>query len=380
MSGQHLLDRLQVVRGNYEFTPWIEARSDESPLLRSWERSEVAGLEPHDNVAFELVRKSMLAEIDERHSALIQKARPETERLARALRNADCSVLLVNECSVIIDRLIDESSARKPLQAVSRKGVNLDEHCIGTTAPSIALRDGIPYLVGRDAHYAANNRGFFCVAAPVDDPLGRRVGALSIASYESVPGFDVLSLVIHASTGIENSFFDPTPQWPIVVHFHARPELVGTPMEGIIAIDGEGRIAGVNRSALKLLCSTRGKLIASEFGALMDVDLERQLLMRDSARLCEMHTRSGLQLYARIACGAATQLRSTRDTRDAVHLMTPTGCEAPLHPSETLRSSEIKLIQRALAEADGNVTLAANRLGISRSSIYRRLAEHHGKG
>ena len=231
MAEKHLLDRLQIVRGNYGLTPWIEPRADESPLLRSWERSEAAGLEPADNVAFELVRRSVLAEIDDRHAALIRMAKPETERLARALRLTDCSVLLVNAQAVIIDRLIDESSARKPLQAVSRKGVNLDEHCIGTTAPSIALTEGIPYLVGRDAHYAANNRGFFCVAAPIDDPLGQRIGALSIAAYESVPGFDVLSLVVHAASAIENAFFSTEAQ-RLVIHFHARAELVGTPMKG----------------------------------------------------------------------------------------------------------------------------------------------------
>jgi transcriptional regulator of acetoin/glycerol metabolism len=379
MPGKHLLDRLQIVRANYGLTPWIEPRSDESPLLRSWERSEASGLEPQDNVSFELVRRSMLAEIDDRHAGLIQQAKPETERLARALRHSDCSVLLVNESSVIIDRLIDESSSRKPLQAVSRKGVNLDEHCIGTTAPSIALRDGIPYLVGRDAHYAANNRGFFCVAAPIDDPLGRRVGALSIASYESVPGFDVLSLAVHAATGIENAYFSPTRDCPVVLHFHARPELVGTPMEGIIAIDGDNRIAGINRSALKLLCVTRDSLVGTSFGALMDSDLTRHLSGRDPGSLTELQTQSGLQLYARLSCYGAGRSSAHR-WGQAPSIALSSAPAEPIAQVQSLRSVELELMRQALAEAKGNVTLAARRLGISRSSIYRRLSERQDEG
>ncbi len=374
-QGNRLLDRLQVVRANYGQTPWIEPRADESPLLRSWERSEAAGLEPHENVSFELVGRSMLAEIDDRYAALTEHAKPETERLARALRNADCSVLLVNERSVVIDRLINECASRKALQAVSRTGVNLDEHCVGTTAPSIALTEGIPYLVGMDAHYAANNRGYFCVAAPIDDPFGRRLGALSIASYESVPGFDVMSLVVLASTGIENGLFTVSQDCPVVVHFHVRPELVGTPMEGIIAIDGSNRIVGVNRSALRLLCTSRAEMVGLEFTALMDVDLSRQLSVRDATQLSELHTRSGLQLYSRLSSSPGSRSSAAGDRIGGRRPVPAHGQPQPIQPLETLRCSELHLIRQALADSGGNVTLAASRLGINRSSIYRRLAK-----
>ena len=379
MADRHLLERLEVVRGHYGSTPWIEPRADESPLLRSWQRSEAAGLRPEDNVAFELVRRSTLAEIDDQYAPLIQVTRPETTRLARALRNTDCSVLLVNERGVIVDRLVHETTASKPLQAVSRKGVNLDEHCIGNTAPSIALTDGIPYLVGRDGHYAANNRGFFCVAAPIDDPLGRRLGALSIAAFESVPGFDVLSLVVHAATEVENLLFTASRD-RLILHFHARPELIGTPMEGVIAIDGSNRVVGINRSAQRLLCVVRSALIGTDFSELIDFDLGRHLASNNVSRLSEMHSRSGLQLYARLSGMGDPQASAPWIAAADGPWAAPAVAPAPPDPLTTWRTAEMKLIQRALAESDGNVTAAARQLGISRSSIYRRLAEDRDAG
>ena len=379
MAEQHLLQRLQVVRDHYSLTPWIEPRADESPLLRSWQRSEAAGLRPEDNVAFEIVSRSTLAEIDDRYASLIQVTRPEATRLSRALRNTDCSVLLVNERGFIVDRMIDETTASRPLQAVSRKGVNLDERCIGNTAPSIALTEGIPYLVGRDAHYAANNRGFFCVAAPIDDPSGRRLGALSIAAFETVPGFDVLSLVVHAATEVENQLFTASAD-RLILHFHARPELIGTPMEGIVAIDGANRVVGINRSAQRLLCVTRAALFGTDFGELIDFDLARPSSTNDVSRLSEMHSRTGLQLFARLSTGADPGGASPWEPSG---LERPPGAvQAPLEadPLTTWHTAELKLIQRALAESGGNVTAAARQLGISRSSIYRRLAQERAGG
>ena len=41
----------------------------------------------------------------------------------------------------------------------------------------------------------------------------------------------------------------------------------------------------------------------------------------------------------------------------------------------TLEQAERYLVQRAMAEAGGDVELAAKRLGLSRSAFYRRLSQ-----
>jgi transcriptional regulator of acetoin/glycerol metabolism len=42
----------------------------------------------------------------------------------------------------------------------------------------------------------------------------------------------------------------------------------------------------------------------------------------------------------------------------------------------TLEDAERKLIQQALDRSQGNVSLAAEELGLSRSALYRRLEKH----
>ena len=45
-----------------------------------------------------------------------------------------------------------------------------------------------------------------------------------------------------------------------------------------------------------------------------------------------------------------------------------------LHPSAPLREAEVALIRQAVQDARGNVAEAARALGISRATVYRKLA------
>ena len=64
----------------------------------------------NERINFELVSRSLLAELDDRHGDLVRIARPETERLAHALRGTGCAVMLFNSRGVVIDRLTQQKA------------------------------------------------------------------------------------------------------------------------------------------------------------------------------------------------------------------------------------------------------------------------------
>ena len=368
--------RLQTVRSHYRVTPWLQPREDESPLLRSWQRCRDAGMREGERVNFELVSRSMLAELDDHHGALVQQARPETERLAQALRGTGCAVVLFNPRGMVIDRLCHESATPASLLMATRKGVNLAERCVGTTAPTISLAEGVPYLVGRDAHFFANVRPFFCVAAPIDSPSGERLGALDITAYDNVPAFDVFTLVVDAAAAIENRLFQARRD-QLLVHFHPRAELVGTPMEGLLQVDDRGTVCGANRAAARLLSQPRGALVGSAFGEWFDRRLQGLFTRASGARadLVELSTRTGLQVMARFegepAHADAPGPRPTPAEPSAGVGGGAASCPLPAPPAR-LRDLERQAIERTLAALDGNVAASARQLGISRNTIYRR--------
>ena len=369
ISTSEMQARLQTVRGHYRVSPWIMPREDETPLLRSWQRCRDAGMRETDRVNLELVSRSLLSTLDDEHATLVQAARPETERLAQSLRGTGSTVLMFNTRGVVIDRLCHEAATPSVLLQATRKGVNLSESCIGTSAPSIALTEGLPYLVGRDAHFFDNVRPFFCVAAPIDGPDGQRLGALDITSYDQVPGFDVFSLVMDAAAAIENSLFAPGPD-RLLVHFHPRQELLGTPMEGLLQVDSAGAVTGANRQAARLLSMPRAGLLGKAFGTLFDRRLHGLFAQpaRQRSDLVEMQTHVGLQVMARFE-GEAARDGARQLLGQATHPAEPTDVlPAPV----SLRMLECQAIERTLAALGGNVSATANALGISRNTIYRR--------
>ena len=379
LASTELQARLQTVRGHYRVTPWIVPRDDEAPMLRSWQRCHDAGMREAERVNFELISRSMLAELDDHHGELVLSARPETERLAHALRGTGCTVLLFNTRGVVIDRLCHEAATPALLLHATRKGINLAERCVGTTAPAIALAEGLPYLIGRDAHFFANVRPFFCVAAPIDSPAGERLGALDITADDKVPAVDIYSLVVDAAAAIENSLFTASRD-RLLVHFHPRAELVGTPMEGLLQVDGDGLVCGANRVAARLLCLTRAALLGRSFGDLFDRRLQGlfTLPVRQRADLVEMCTHVGLQVMARFegearhaGPPAAWVMADGRAGSGGSDLANDAQCSLP-DPPANLRELERMAIERTLVALDGNVSAAARQLGISRNTIYRR--------
>ncbi len=373
--------RLQRVRSHYRVSPWLQPREDESPLLRSWQRCHAAGMQETEHIHFELVSKSLLASLDELHGALVRAARPETERLAHAVRGTGCAVLLFNNRGVVIDRLCHEASTPAVLLAGSRKGVNVAEHCVGTTAPAIAIADGLPYLVGREAHFFNSMRPYFCVAAPIDSPAGQRLGALDITAYDNVPSFDIFSLVVDAAAAIENSLFQPSAD-RLLVRFHPRAELLGTPLEGLLAVTPEGRICGANRVAARLLCQPRTGLMGKAFAELFDRRLHALFACTTGQRgpdMVEMQTHVGLQVQARFECEARRDVTAAAVSSWAAaqNSSNPAIAQASPDPQTVLQPSnmqelERQAIARTLAALGGNVSAAARQLGISRNTIYRR--------
>jgi transcriptional regulator of acetoin/glycerol metabolism len=339
-----LQDRLAAVRGQYHAQRWSVPNGDEAPLLRSWERCKRAGLDLSDRISFELVSRSQLAEIDDRYGNLVHAARPETQRLGDVLAGTGCVVLLTNHRGVVVDRQGDIEDARE-LRSISRVGVNLDERCVGTTAPSVVLDIWQPYLVGRDAHFCDNVRKFFCVAAPIESPTGVHMGVLDLTAYDRTPRFNALAMVTDAALAIENSMFAPTDDM-LLVRFHPRRELLGTAYECIVGVDAQGAVVAANRAALRQLGLSRPELPLRRFGGLFDRDPGRIVARGMAApREFELRTGEGLLVHARIqvpsraTAVAAPALRSAAPAPPALPTLETVAVGAPAL-ADRLRSAQ----------------------------------------
>jgi DNA-binding NtrC family response regulator len=158
------------------------------------------------------------------------------------------------------------------------------------------------------------------------------------------------------------------------------PTLLGTPMEGLAGVNGDGMVTWVNGMAARLLgvLQVGPWMQLSEVFGLKPRELAA-LTRRADATLHQLPNGLAVWLLAHMqsADGAKEvfSLGSHQENAQATAEPEP-AIAAPdmTPPSPTkLRESELQLVERTLAEYGGNVSKAARALGVSRGLIYRHL-------
>ena len=245
---------------------------------------------------------------------MVRAAQETLDRLFQSVSDAGCCIALSNCDGVILDRRV--TSATHQAFHDLRPGVVWSEASAGTNGVGTSLQEGRPLTIHRDQHFMARHIGMSCTAAPIRDAQGRIAGALDVSVASDGLTVTLLRLVeaatCDAAQKIEARYFRES--------FHgARIVLLPDAHAGAaIAIDRYDLVIGANHAARRSL-------------GLTDRDLA--------------------QPFA------------------ASRILSPAGGEA-----ESLEAAEQGVIQRALSRANGNISTAAQLLGISRATLHRKLA------
>jgi sigma-54 dependent transcriptional regulator, acetoin dehydrogenase operon transcriptional activator AcoR len=324
---------------------WIE---------RSWRRCLASGQRPEQRLGFDVIPVQARQRLIEANRPLVQVARPVLDRLARALASTRYFAILTNHEGIVIDAYgpIDHSDRRADL--ITRVGVNLSERSVGTTAIGAALTELQPVWLHRGEHFFADTSIYSCAGAPLFGPDGRCVGMLDLTGIDAAERPELKHLVAQSARSIENALTLSVPH-KLLLRLNWPGRSLGGDDDGLVCLDADGWLVGSNHPARQMVpqlgltgTSHCSELFAQPWEQLFD-------LARRGARQLpvEVPLWSGLRLHA------LPQLAGQ-----------PAAAVAPRVP---LRDVEIALIRTAVAEAGGNVMQAAQALGISRATIYRRI-------
>lgn len=217
------------------------------PVARSWERSRDAGLSPWEA---RLHRPDVtLFDLDDSDRQLGACVQPEIERLWQVFGGQSWTLFCVNTRGVIVQaRHAGSTDALEPLQI----GRRVHEADIGTTAPSCTLAEDQPVVLHGWQHYLSEFERFFCVSMPVHGVHGELIGALDITGIGERNAQAVLDQLRLAAMATENRLFAHLGDCRILSLQH-DPRLIGTPLQGLLALDGDGQIRAANATARRLL-------------------------------------------------------------------------------------------------------------------------------
>ena len=327
--------------------PWLE---------RSWRRCLANGRRPEQRLGFDMVAAPARQRVIEANQPLIQAARPVLDRLSRALASTRYFAILTDHQGVVIDAHgpIDHSDRRAEL--ITRIGVDLSEHSVGTSAIGAALTELQPVWLHRGEHFFNDTSVYSCAGAPLFGPDGGCVGMLDLTGINAAERPELKHLVAQSARSIENGLALTLPH-KLLLRLNWPGRSLGGDDDALVCLDGEGWVTGSNQTARQMVpqlamaggpahCS---ELFAQPWEQLFD------LARHDAQSAVEVPLWSGLRLHA------LPQLAGRPAT--------------PVAPRVPLRDVEIAMIRNAVAESRGNVIQAAKALGISRATIYRKLGK-----
>lgn len=354
------------------------------PVIQSWTRCLQRHCQPSEPIAFEPVGRSRIASTLARNRVLLGAALPDIGQLEATLAGTACKAILTDASGVVVHSTHTERSEGELMWLAHRVGVDLAEECVGTTAPGVVAKTGQACVVHGAEHYFDQTWVMYCAAAPIRDARGELVAVLDLSCEAQPFRFDAASVVRLYATAIENRLFTAQARRHVLVRFQATPSLLHTPLEGLAAIDGCGRLDWINAAGASLLTAPREDWRGAAAEEALGMGMAELLALARAGRPMVRLMPNGLTLY--LEAQAADE--RDRPLPELPPPATPAGSATPspaafVPPTlevdaggdHSLQEAKGQLIDRTLAACGGNVSRAARDLGVSRGLIYRRLRQ-----
>lgn len=349
-------------------------------VIQSWMRCTVANRQPSEPLDLEPVSKARMASALSRNRLLLQAASHDLQQLDAALAGTPCKALLTGPDGVLIQVTPTARGEGRLMPHVARVGLNLNESHMGTTAPSVVARTAEACVVRGAEHFFTGVSVMQCAAAPIRNARGDLAGVLDLSTEGEAFRFDAAAMVRLYATAIENRLFEAQSAALLLLRFQSSPALLHTPLEGLAAVDGFGRVVWLNQTGASLLGTGRVPAEPTDAEALFGLGLTDLLALAHQGRPIPRPCPNGLTLWMQarpdgppVPFTDSLPPLQQLQTHDPDPVPDPTPDNHPATP--TLHHASRALIESTLQGCGGNVSRAARQLGVSRGLLYRRLGE-----
>jgi transcriptional regulator of acetoin/glycerol metabolism len=344
---QAWFDRTWAERGWIE-RGWIE---------RSWRRCLAAGQRPGQTVLFAPVSPAAQRRTAQAAERLQSAARPELERLARAVAPIRYFAILTDAHGTVVDTAGAIDARDRHASSIARVGVDLSERSIGTSAIGAALSELQPVWLHRGEHFFQATSVYSCAGAPLLGPTGQCQGMLDLTGVEVPERPELRHLVARAARAIENALVLAEPH-ALRLHLAWAESLPGEGGDALLCLDADGRVVAANGAARQMLPGL-------------------SVLAHAPVHAEELFALPWPELFDAACAREPRPVPLWSGLRVALQASRPDG-QAPAGARPSLKALESELIHQAVRDAGGNVAEAARALGLSRATVYRRLGGPRG--
>jgi len=317
-----------------------------SYILQSWRRSRSHGILKTDNKLTPTGQDFMLDEGDRNLASVVGD---EIESIWESFGGDNWVVYCTNAQALIIKAKHGANSASKSYAI--EVGRRIQEVDIGTTAPSLALREKQSITLTASEHYLDEFQDMFCCAAPVWGPWGKIIGTLNITGSEDFRSRLVEKKIATAAMKIENRLFLEAHDNSDILRIHFDVDFITSHLAGLIAVNEYGDILSATQNALEMLEDIDPILKRYSIN-----DIFHSEIVATGSYLLKSTMRNGVFFY----------IQSQQNKQDA-DLVEKYGVRS----GGSVRELSDLHIMETIRKCGGNISKAAEILGLSRTTLYR---------
>ncbi|EGF31974.1 Transcriptional activator of acetoin dehydrogenase operon AcoR [Oxalobacteraceae bacterium IMCC9480] len=359
----------------------VNPQANTARLVSSYRRAlEEHHLDPGAITGPRILTSQELRDIRQGEEALLSASGECLPRLHDMIRDAGYCVLLSNANGVTIDYCVDHDHRHEFKRAGLHLGSCWSECEEGTCGIAVTLLDKTPITVHKTDHFRATFTGLTCSAAPIFAPDGELIGVLDASAVLSPDSRDsqwlVNRLVQQSAIWIENAFFLHTYLHCWILLAHRDRHFVDAQPEILMAVNVEGNVIAANRSAKACVPELAGLGVAlpgalpPHVSELFDIRAEQLFTMRPGQNLLPLRLAGNTSLYARVRAPLQRDVAQKHNVNTKETSVT----NVLLDEGDIVERTRIVA---ALTQTQWTPELAATLLGISRATLYRRLASLH---
>jgi sigma-54 dependent transcriptional regulator, acetoin dehydrogenase operon transcriptional activator AcoR len=338
----------------------VRTRDVRPEVLASWHRSRVHHVNPSQQRAPLDLRS--LAKARRQHRELILAATPILLETGDLLGESGGIVLLCGPNGLVLEssgapRILDLAVDTN----IAPGGIWTEQAC-GTNAVGTALSEGRAVELRGAEHFCDSIRRWSCAASLLRHPeSGAVIGALNV-SHSGRPDTSVLPLAVTVARRIEGELVCRALRRQRFLFERYAERAARWPGDGLLLLDHDGRLLGWNECAERMMAA-RGLATPLARGIAFDPLLARVGAEHHEALCLDGEHAGAVLTIAHRACAHPHPA--------AVESVTSTRTDTP-----RLRDAERAAILAALQAESGRRCNAAARLGISRTTLYRRLLDY----
>jgi transcriptional regulator of acetoin/glycerol metabolism len=241
----HVREVLNIVNNQ------LPTRPTSDSVAQSWMRClKEFRLDPARFVMPPVLTQQELAARREAASDLIACSKLEMTTLYQQLADPELAVVLVDADGVIVHQVASVPFGEAIAADGLRVGALWSEREAGTNGMGTCLAERECIAVYQHEHFYPRYTSLTCSAAPIFNDRGEVAGVLDVTSRSKLLQQHSLVLVGMSRQMIENRLLDARFRHANMIHFHSRPEFVGTLHAGKLAVSDDGVVLAASRSAL----------------------------------------------------------------------------------------------------------------------------------